>query len=365
MWHGSHRCFNTRDDPMNLNMDSPVYTHRQSAPIIISNAAHESASRGDIGVTSFLCRALTQHVRYQVQCSWEPRYRSAFFQPQKIWYKEDSLACFINLLFSYQLIIPVIMDGRSLIPIYLLLCTTNALPNLVRRDIPGIYFAQGDSYGSDIAAGTYLNDQPGSADWKCSRFTGAYGFQLNTLLGGDIPNDPAFQFTLQACSGALAEDVQKTQHIGNEADLATLTVGGNNANFGPIVDSCVYGLTYTSLNEDNCNQALSATKENIANNVLNPVWNTVWNILNDAKSSTFQLDITNYTKFWNAQSTQCDSISFSYWGGTNAAYTMTQARRQAMNDLTDELNAQLASVVQNFNNHNPPEPRVHFVDIDS
>lgn len=230
---------------------------------------------------------------------------------------------------------------------------------LKARAAPAKYFAQGDSYGSGIASGDYVDPQAGSPDWFCSRFTAAYGRQLNDLLGG------ASQFTHQACSGATAETVQKTQDVDSDADLATLTVGGNNADFGKIVDNCVYGFSPGALNDEKCASALSATNNNIANNVWNPVWNTVWNILNTAKKSTFQLYLTNYPKFWNAGTSQCNSISFSYWGGTNAEYTMTQARRKSMNDLTDKLNAQLASVVENFRNNDPPELRVHLVNIDS
>ena len=93
-------------------------------------------------------------------------------------------------------------------------------PNIVARAAPAKYFAQGDSYGSGIAAGTYVNLEIGSMDWFCSRFTQAYGRQLNGLLGGSA------DFQHQACSGQNALQVQTTQEIDSDADLVTLTVGG-------------------------------------------------------------------------------------------------------------------------------------------
>ncbi|KAK3169723.1 hypothetical protein OEA41_009107 [Lepraria neglecta] len=223
-------------------------------------------------------------------------------------------------------------------------------PNIVARAAPGKYFAQGDSYGSGIAAGTYVNLEIGSMDWArympktdkerlatgfwnriesnqatdcnnwfCSRFTQAYGRQLTGLLGGSA------DFQHQASSGQNALQVQTTQEIDSDADLMTLTVGGNDANFGDIVDKCVYGFTTTGDTTDRCNAAIAATQNNIANSVWNPVWNT--------------------------------------YAGPDGPNKMTQALRQGMNDLSTQLNNQLASDVQNF--HNNGENRVQLVDIDS
>ena len=229
--------------------------------------------------------------------------------------------------------------------------------NIIPRAAPGKYFAQGDSYGSGIAAGDYVNSVPLSADWTCSRFTSAYGRQLNGLLGG------AADFQHQACSGATAATVQQSQAIDPNADLATLTVGGNDADFGDIVEKCVYGFFPGDLSDASCATALAKTENNIDNNVWNPVWNALFNILTIATKPSFELYLTNYPRFWNENTTQCNDISFNYWSGPTASYTMTQERRAAMNRLTEKLNNQLASVVQNLNSNG--QPRVHLVDIDT
>ena len=139
-------------------------------------------------------------------------------------------------------------------------------------------------------------------------------------------------------------------------------ISSNDANFGDIVDKCVYGFTTTGDTTDRCNAAIAATQSNIANSVWNPVWNTVWNILHTATKPTFQLYVTNYPRFWNENTTQCDSVSFDWYAGPDGPNKMTQALRQSMNDLSTQLNNQLASVVQNF--HNNGENRVQLVDID-
>lgn len=229
--------------------------------------------------------------------------------------------------------------------------------HVVPRAAPGKYFAQGDPYASGIAAGNYVDGTPGSADWTCSRFTSAYGIQLNGLFGG------AADFQHQACSGATSAAVRQNQIIDADADLATLTVGGNDADFGNIVDKCVYGFTPNQLNDASCQAALAATEKNIDNNVNNAVYNTVLNIVQKALKPGFELYLTSYPRFWNENTTQCNSVSFNYWSGPDTSYTMTQERRAAMNRLTLKLNSQLASVVKTFNTNS--YPNVHIIDIDT
>lgn len=96
------------------------------------------------------------------------------------------------------------------------------------------YVAIGDSYASGIGAGEYTGNKL-SQDFRCSRFTNAYPQQLHRQL-----NDPNLRnFQHRACAGATGEEVQQ-QSVDADADLITISAGGNNVGFGDLIDACVY-----------------------------------------------------------------------------------------------------------------------------
>ena len=249
------------------------------------------------------------------------------------------------------------MFRRFSVAIFVLLHTAAALPpsNILRRATPAptLYYALGDSYASGIAAGNYINSNLGSADWICSRFDHAYGKLLEGMLQSQA-------FTFLACSGNTCEDVQKSQKPSNKADLVTLTVGGNNVGFSAVVESCVYqfgGVTAAS-----CDSAVAKTQAAIAGDLWNSLWNTINSIVTTVGSNpNFKLFVTNYPKFWNQDTDQCDTVSFSYWPGYSGSDKMTKAKRTQMNNLSNQMNAVILSVVQNWNR----DSRIHYVDIDS
>jgi lysophospholipase L1-like esterase len=96
---------------------------------------------------------------------------------------------------------------------------------------PVDYVALGDSYSSGLGAGAY---DPASGD--CSRSPHAYP----ALWAAS--NAPA-TFTFVACSGATTSDVRAEQlpALTGAADLVTLTVGGNDVGFAPVLTACVIG----------------------------------------------------------------------------------------------------------------------------
>ena len=253
---------------------------------------------------------------------------------------------------------------RSLVTIFVLLHTAVALPpaNISRRSPPAptLYYALGDSYASGIAAGNYINSRLGSADWKCSRFDHAYGKLLDGML-------KSHDFTFLACSGNTCEDVQKTQKPSDKADLVTLTVGGNDVGFSGIVNACVY--QFGGVASPSCDSALAATQSSIAGSLWNSLWNTIYSIVTTVGKSNknFKLFVTNYPKFWNDATDQCDTTSFSYWPGPSGSDKMTKDKRTQMNNLSDQMNAVILSVVENWNNPQSAhyDARVHYVDIDS
>ncbi|KAI9854522.1 MAG: hypothetical protein M1813_000985 [Trichoglossum hirsutum] len=235
-------------------------------------------------------------------------------------------------------------------------------PEVVSRAVTK-YYALGDSFGAGLAAGspyTDSNGSPGGGDPKCGQFDGAYGVQLK-----DNDKVKASIFKFLACSGNTAEDVQNNQakSIDADADMVTVSAGGNNVGFGNIVNACVY--RFGGITTGDCQKALDDSLTTINDNtkLWSPVWNNINTILQKVPGrSNFRLYVVGYIKFWNAQTDQCDSVSWEYWNipGTTPQ-KMTKDLRKKMNDLVDAVNAKIKNAVQNVNQS---DNRVIFVDPD-
>ena len=110
------------------------------------------------------------------------------------------------------------------------------------------YVALGDSYSSGVGTGT----ESGS----CGRSSQAYGPLWAAA------NSPA-SFTFVACSGAKVSDVISSQlsSLSSSTTLISITIGGNDAGFSTIMETCVLGT------DSQCESAVSKG-ESYANNTL-------------------------------------------------------------------------------------------------
>ncbi|MBV9161490.1 MAG: SGNH/GDSL hydrolase family protein [Pseudonocardiales bacterium] len=92
---------------------------------------------------------------------------------------------------------------------------------------PAGYVALGDSYSSGVGAPPY------DLDTACQRSSRSYPPLWTT------EHHPA-SFTFAACSGAKTADVLATQisALQRNTDLVTITIGGNDAGFGPVLQTC-------------------------------------------------------------------------------------------------------------------------------
>ncbi|KAF2268661.1 hypothetical protein CC78DRAFT_575645 [Lojkania enalia] len=121
-----------------------------------------------------------------------------------------------------------------ILPLCIAAPTSNAVAKRITIPFFKKYAALGDSYGSGIGAGEYTGG-PFTENWRCSRFTDAYGQQLHREL-----NDPEQrEFSHKACAGKTAEEI-RNQHVDFDTDLITLSAGGNNVGFSNLVDGCIY-----------------------------------------------------------------------------------------------------------------------------
>ena len=100
------------------------------------------------------------------------------------------------------------------------------------------YVALGDSYSSGLGAGDYL-----SSSGSCDRSADAYPEQWADA------NSPA-SFVSVACSGATTNDVLTSQvsALSASTTLVSITIGGNDAGFSSVMETCVFSSTSTCVN---------------------------------------------------------------------------------------------------------------------
>lgn len=100
------------------------------------------------------------------------------------------------------------------------------------------YVALGDSYSSGLGAGSY-----DSASGSCKRSNNAY-----PKLWANANSPASFRFV--ACSGATTSSVMSGQlgSLGSDTTLVTITVGGNDAGFASVMETCVLGSNTTCVN---------------------------------------------------------------------------------------------------------------------
>jgi lysophospholipase L1-like esterase len=132
------------------------------------------------------------------------------------------------------------------------------------------YVALGDSYSSGLGAGDNISSSGG-----CDRTTLAYPEQWADA------NSPA-SFVSVACSGATTADVLDSQvsALSASTTLVSITIGGNDAGFSSVMETCVLSLTSSCLN------AVAAAEAFIANQLPARLDTTLQTIRADAPSAT-------------------------------------------------------------------------------
>jgi len=101
------------------------------------------------------------------------------------------------------------------------------------------YVALGDSYSSGLGAGDYI-----SSSGSCDRSNKAYPEQW---AGSHSPAS----FVSVACAGATTSDVRNSQvsALNASTTLVSITIGGNDAGFSSVMETCVLSSTSTCLSK--------------------------------------------------------------------------------------------------------------------
>jgi lysophospholipase L1-like esterase len=112
------------------------------------------------------------------------------------------------------------------------------------------YVALGDSYSSGLGAGSYI-----SSSGSCDRSTRAYPEQWAA------GNSPA-SFVSVACAGATTADVLSSQvsALSASTTLVSITIGGNDAGFSSVMETCVLESTSSCVNAVSAAEAFATSQ---------------------------------------------------------------------------------------------------------
>ena len=191
------------------------------------------------------------------------------------------------------------------------------------------YVALGDSYSSGLGAGNYI-----AASGSCDRSTSAYPEQWADA------HSPA-TFVSVACSGATTADVLSSQvsALTKNTTLVSITIGGNDAGFASVMETCVLHSTSTCLNA-------VATAESFVTSQLPARLNqTLRTIATDAPNA--KVVVLGYPDLYDlSRSGSCLGLSTSDRTALNTGAgdldAALQAAAQANNDAFADVRGQFA-----------------------
>jgi lysophospholipase L1-like esterase len=156
---------------------------------------------------------------------------------------------------------------------------------------PVNYVALGDSYASGVGAGNYY-----SSSGSCDRSPNAYPALWAAA------NSPA-SFTFVACSGAKTSDVINNQlsALTSSTTLVSLTIGGNDAGFSSIMETCVLEST------SSCESAISAAEQGINATLPGTLQKLLTDIHADAPNA--RVVVVGYPLFYDLSVSFCLGLS--------------------------------------------------------
>jgi lysophospholipase L1-like esterase len=153
------------------------------------------------------------------------------------------------------------------------------------------YVALGDSYASGVGAGNYY-----SSSGSCDRSPNAYPALWAAA------NSPS-SFTFAACTGAKTTDVISSQlsALSASTTLISVTIGGNDAGFSSVMQTCVLGST------SSCLSAVSQA-EAFVKNQLPALLNTMLADIR-AHAPSARIVLVGYPEFYDLSVPVCVGLS--------------------------------------------------------
>ena len=172
------------------------------------------------------------------------------------------------------------------------------------------YVALGDSYSSGVGAGNY---DPASG--SCQRSPNAYPAKWAAA------HSPA-SFSFTACSGARTTDVLNGQlgPLNSDTTLVSIIVGGNDAGFSSVMETCVLG------SDSACLTAVAGAQA-VAQNVLPGRLDTLFSTIH-SRASSAHVVVLDYPHLYKI---------------TSLCVGLSNTKRTALNNAADTLDATISA----------------------
>jgi lysophospholipase L1-like esterase len=163
------------------------------------------------------------------------------------------------------------------------------------------YVALGDSYSAGVGAGSY-----DSSSGDCYRSSNAY-----PVLWSNAHHPSGFTFA--ACSGAVTTDVTSSQlgSLSSGTTLVSITIGGNDAGFSDVMETCVLDSTSTCVSR--VQQA-----EDYVNNTLPARLDAVYSAIH-SKAPNAHVVVLGYPRFYQTGVWYCIGLSDTARSAINTA----------------------------------------------
>lgn len=149
---------------------------------------------------------------------------------------------------------------------------------------------------------------------------------MNDMIGVN----PKRNFQYLGCSGAKAPDIMKYQVPKmKQAQLVTLSAGGNDAHLASILNWCVYQwFTSRFFFWTSCDAELKGGNDAVdSSQYTTDLKNLMAAIRPKLSGATSRIYWVGYEKFWDTTTKDCDSVSWSFYKISWSAAYLTQARR--------------------------------------
>ncbi|KAL9105321.1 MAG: hypothetical protein Q9227_009488 [Pyrenula ochraceoflavens] len=224
------------------------------------------------------------------------------------------------------------------------------------------YVAFGDSYAAGTGTGETSED-------GCRRGQYSYPKQVAAYAPKGI------EFQNLACGGAevdtekednLFEQIKrwKNPHL---ADIATLTIGGNDVRFLEVLSACIQLFKTVAFSGD-CDEEINNAYRSIDQGTFpNGVKKAMQQIVEKSGRQDFELYVTGYPEFFNAETEWQVSLVADYLDISTSLFLggplLTKDLRRKTNGAISHFNAKLSSIIETLNkDHYNGTGHVKFID---
>ncbi|ORY09828.1 SGNH hydrolase-type esterase domain-containing protein [Clohesyomyces aquaticus] len=236
----------------------------------------------------------------------------------------------------------------------------------------------GDSWGSGVSYGIGNN-----WDGQCHRYKYAWGPMISSHYSDWSKGRGDQEFMFGACSGhRLGMMWNELDHLPRRPELVIMEAGGNDAEFYPMADACLFNSEWDNIPENwndlklpkpkdygpeypdpsgECQKGLKQVQDTIGqggSNIKAKVIDTInmWRGHSKTQNMDATLIVIGYARFW-AENTECDNWTFALPWAANKPKLHLQMRKD-MNNLIDQVNQGIKEAAEFFN-----DPKIQYVDI--